>query len=154
MARESNEETNMKVEGQWHCGELSFEAEIDPETVRICHCTDCQTITGAAYRVNVTATAEHFRLRTGRPKIYTRIAESGNRGEDTIRAFKHVKPRQRTALDRDRSRPSVEEARYSAKADSCAADHPNGNRYNAARTKSMHTATLRPAVWLNSNKGT
>jgi hypothetical protein len=61
MARESNEETNMKVEGQWHCGELSFEAEIDPETVRICHCTDCQTITGAAYRVNVTATAEHFR---------------------------------------------------------------------------------------------
>jgi hypothetical protein len=78
MARESSEEPDMKVEGQCHCGELSFEAEIDPETVRICHCTDCQTIAGAAYRVNVTATAEHFRLRTGSPKIYTRIAESGN----------------------------------------------------------------------------
>jgi hypothetical protein len=68
----------MKVEGRCHCGELTFEAEIDPEAVRICHCTDCQTITGAAYRVNVTATAENFRLRTGHPKIYTRIAESGN----------------------------------------------------------------------------
>jgi hypothetical protein len=68
----------MKVEGRCHCGELTFEAEIDPAAVRICHCTDCQTITGAAYRVNVTATAETFRLRTGRPKIYNRIAESGN----------------------------------------------------------------------------
>jgi len=78
MSRGWKEEPDMKVEGQCHCGELRFEAEIDPETVRICHCTDYQTITGAAYRVNVTAPAEHFRLKTGSPKIYTRIAESGN----------------------------------------------------------------------------
>jgi hypothetical protein len=40
----------MKVEG---CGQITFEAEINPEAVRICHCTDCQTLTGSAYRVNV-----------------------------------------------------------------------------------------------------
>ena len=34
----------MNVEGQCHCGQITFEAEIDPNAVRICHCTDCQTL--------------------------------------------------------------------------------------------------------------
>lgn len=34
----------MKVEGSCHCGQITFEAQIDPEAVRICHCTDCQTL--------------------------------------------------------------------------------------------------------------
>jgi hypothetical protein len=68
----------MKVEGQCHCGHISFEAEIDPNMVRICHCTDCQTLSGSAYRVNVQAPAASFRLLTGQPKIYIKTAESGN----------------------------------------------------------------------------
>jgi hypothetical protein len=68
----------MKVEGQCHCGQVSFEAEIDPAMVRICHCTDCQTLSGSAYRVNVQAPAASFRLLTGQPKIYIKTAESGN----------------------------------------------------------------------------
>jgi hypothetical protein len=68
----------MKVEGQCHCGQLRFEAEIDPDTVRICHCTDCQTMSGSAYRVNVAAPAAGFVLRSGQPKIYIRTADSGN----------------------------------------------------------------------------
>ena|ERR1700683_3209671 len=68
----------MKVEGQCHCGQLSFEAEIDPNMVRICHCTDCQTLSGSAYRVNVQAPAASFRLLTGQPKIYIKTADSGN----------------------------------------------------------------------------
>jgi hypothetical protein len=68
----------MKVEGQCHCGHISFEAEIDPNMVRICHCTDCQTLSGSAYRVNVPASAASFRLLTGQPKIYIKTAESGN----------------------------------------------------------------------------
>jgi hypothetical protein len=35
----------MKVTGRCHCGQISFEAEIDTAQVRICHCTDCQTLT-------------------------------------------------------------------------------------------------------------
>ncbi len=68
----------MKVEGQCHCGQVAFEAEIDPGAVRICHCTDCQTMSGSAYRVTVSAPAATFVLRSGQPKIYIKTAESGN----------------------------------------------------------------------------
>src|SRR5580704_3159209 len=68
----------MKVEGQCHCGQVSFEAEIDPNMVRICHCTDCQTLSGSAYRVSVQAPAAGFRLLTGQPKVYIKTAESGS----------------------------------------------------------------------------
>ncbi len=69
----------MKVEGSCHCGQITFEAEIDPTAVRICHCTDCQTLTGSAYRVNVQTPAANFVLRSGAPKIYIKTAESGNK---------------------------------------------------------------------------
>ena len=69
----------MKVEGQCHCGQITFEAEIDPDTVGVCHCSDCQTLTGSAYRVTVHAPAAQFVLRSGAPKIYIKTAESGNR---------------------------------------------------------------------------
>jgi hypothetical protein len=68
----------MKVDGQCHCGELKFEAQIDPAAVRICHCTDCQTMSGTAYRVTVAAPAATFKIRSGQPRIYVKIAESGN----------------------------------------------------------------------------
>jgi hypothetical protein len=51
----------MKIDGHCHCGETIFEAEVDPTALTICHCTDCQTITGSAFRANITASAEHFR---------------------------------------------------------------------------------------------
>jgi len=69
----------MKVEGSCHCGQITFEAEIDPNAVRICHCTDCQTLTGSAFRVNVQAPAASFVLRLGTPRVYIKTAESGNR---------------------------------------------------------------------------
>jgi hypothetical protein len=69
----------MKVEGSCHCGQISFEAEVEPDAVRICHCTDCQTLSGSAYRVNVKAPTASFMLRSGTPKIYVKTAESGNK---------------------------------------------------------------------------
>ncbi len=69
----------MKVEGSCHCGEITFEAEIDSDAVRICHCTDCQTLTGSAFRVTVQTLVGGFLLRSGSPKIYIKTAESGNR---------------------------------------------------------------------------
>ena len=41
----------MRIDGQCHCGFVTYEAEIDPEDVSICHCTDCQRLTGSPYRV-------------------------------------------------------------------------------------------------------
>jgi hypothetical protein len=66
----------MKVDGRCHCGAISYEAEIDPEAVGICHCSDCQTLTGSAYRVTVRASADGFVLR-GKPTIYVKTADSG-----------------------------------------------------------------------------
>ena len=43
----------MKIEGGCHCGNITYRAEVDPNTVGICHCTDCQTLTGSAYRANI-----------------------------------------------------------------------------------------------------
>ncbi len=69
----------MHVEGRCHCGAIAYEAEINPGTVRICHCTDCQTLTGSAYRVIVRAPAAGFVLKSGTPKIYVRTSDGGAR---------------------------------------------------------------------------
>ncbi len=36
----------MRIDGQCHCGHIAYEAEIDPDRVSICHCRDCQQMTG------------------------------------------------------------------------------------------------------------
>src|SRR3954451_10970615 len=69
----------MKVDGRCHCGEITFEAEVDPDALHICHCTDCQTLSGSAFRANIPAPAEHFVLLSGKPKTYVKTAESGNK---------------------------------------------------------------------------
>ena len=69
----------MKVEGSCHCGQITYEAIVDPEKVSICHCSDCQMLTGSAYRVSVPVPRETFVLRTGQPKVYVKTAESGTR---------------------------------------------------------------------------
>lgn len=68
----------MQVNGRCHCGQITFQAEVDPETVSICHCADCQRLGGTAFRVNVRAAAAGFSLR-GEPKTFVKVAESGNR---------------------------------------------------------------------------
>lgn len=73
----------MKVDGTCHCGFITIEAEIDPEKVTVCHCTDCQSGTGSAFRVSVPAPGATFKL-TGQPATYVRTAESGNRRAQTF----------------------------------------------------------------------
>jgi hypothetical protein len=69
----------MRIDGSCHCGYITFEGEADPETVSICHCTDCQAGTGSAFRVNIPVPGHAFRLLSGEPTIYVKTtAESGN----------------------------------------------------------------------------
>ena len=68
----------MKVDGSCMCGYLSFEADIDPERVMICHCTDCQKTAGA-YRTGVLVDVDKFHLLSGTPKVHVKTAESGSR---------------------------------------------------------------------------
>lgn len=69
----------MYVNGSCHCGQITYEAEVDPERVGICNCTDCQILTGSVFRVTVPAPANAFRLLTGQPKAYVKTADSGTR---------------------------------------------------------------------------
>jgi hypothetical protein len=68
----------MKIDGRCHCGAISYEADIDPDKVIICHCTDCQVISGSPYRVTVFANAADVTMH-GTPKEYIKTAESGNK---------------------------------------------------------------------------
>jgi hypothetical protein len=67
----------MHIDGHCHCGHVAYEAEIDPENVSICHCTDCQQLTGSAYRVTVLARAENVRLTANPPKLYKKHGANG-----------------------------------------------------------------------------
>ena len=69
----------MKINGRCHCGAIAYEAEIDPASVAICHCTDCQTLSGSAFRTVVPAKREGFKMLAGEPKIYVKTAESGRK---------------------------------------------------------------------------
>ena len=72
----------MKVDGGCLCGHVTYEAEVDPEKVAICHCTDCQTHSATAYGVVVGVVDEQFRLLSGELKTFEKVADSG-----TIRAL-------------------------------------------------------------------
>lgn len=69
----------MRVHGACHCGRVRFEAEADPEKVSICHCTDCQSLTGSAFRVTVPVVEADLTMLGDAPKIYVKTtADSGN----------------------------------------------------------------------------
>ena len=51
----------MKIDGGCHCGALTYEAEIDPDTMTICHCTDCQKMSGTAFRTVIRAHEDNFK---------------------------------------------------------------------------------------------
>ncbi|HEV8391414.1 MAG TPA: GFA family protein [Dongiaceae bacterium] len=69
----------MKIDGRCHCGSISYVAEVDPENVYLCHCADCQTLSGAAYRVVAQAEPGSFKLLAGEPKTYVKTGEGGNK---------------------------------------------------------------------------
>jgi hypothetical protein len=72
-------EQQMKIEGRCHCGSIAYEADVEPTAAQICHCLDCQTLTGSAFRVTIPASPETFRLLRGQPRIYVKVADSGSR---------------------------------------------------------------------------
>lgn len=69
----------LKVQGQCHCGAIQYEAEVEPGTITVCHCTDCQTQSGSAFRANIPAPAAAFKLVKGTPRTYVKTAASGAR---------------------------------------------------------------------------
>ncbi len=52
----------MNIDGTCLCGQIKFEANVDPETTTICHCTDCQINSGTAFGYVVGAINESLNL--------------------------------------------------------------------------------------------
>ena len=66
----------LNINGECHCGKIRFQADVDPENVIVCHCTDCQNISGAPYRANVPVLLDKFEME-GEPQIYVKTGGSG-----------------------------------------------------------------------------
>ncbi len=74
----------MKIDGRCHCGIITFEAQVDPEKVVVCHCTDCQTLSGSAFRTVALTQENTFRLLSGAPKVYIKTSDSGAKREQSF----------------------------------------------------------------------
>ena len=71
----------MNIDGTCLCGQIKFEAIIDPETATICHCTDCQINSGTAFGYVVGAINDSFNLLKGELSFYIKLADSGAKRE-------------------------------------------------------------------------
>ncbi|MBV9561261.1 MAG: GFA family protein [Bradyrhizobium sp.] len=67
----------MRIDGRCHCGRVTYEAEIDPERVSVCHCTDCQSLTGSPYRVTVICDGDAVRMTGASARVYAKTADNG-----------------------------------------------------------------------------
>jgi hypothetical protein len=74
----------MRIDGSCACGAIKIEGEADPADVSICHCTDCQTGTGSAFRVSVLVRGASFKM-TGQPTHYLKL--TADSGTPRIQAF-------------------------------------------------------------------
>jgi hypothetical protein len=74
----------MKINGGCHCGYITFEGVAEPNETSICHCTDCQKMSGSAFRVSVPVSGASLKMLGAEPAAYVKTAESGNK---RIQAF-------------------------------------------------------------------
>ena len=65
----------MKVQGRCRCGKITYEAEVDPEKVILCNCTDSTAVLQPDCQLSVPGRV--FKLLSGKPAAYIEIAESG-----------------------------------------------------------------------------
>ncbi len=67
----------MRINGQCHCGAITFRAVLeDGAGLILCHCTDCQALTGTAFRTTVSVQRDTLEIE-GTPTIYAKIGGSG-----------------------------------------------------------------------------
>ena len=74
----------MRIDGGCHCGFITIEGEADPEKTQICHCTDCQTGTGSAFRISIPVPGASFKM-TGQPTAY--LKTTSDSGRPRVQAF-------------------------------------------------------------------
>ena len=74
----------MKITGSCHCKAIVYEADLDPQSVGICHCKDCQKLSASAFRTLGVVQPGDFKLTKGEPKIYVKTGDNGNQREQAF----------------------------------------------------------------------
>ncbi|WP_265571723.1 GFA family protein [Sphingomicrobium nitratireducens] len=67
----------MQVTGRCFCEDIEYEAEIDPALVGVCHCRDCQVMSGSAFRMVGAIDPSTLRFTRGQPTTFDKTADSG-----------------------------------------------------------------------------
>ena len=67
----------MQISGQCHCGAIAYRARLLSDEIAICHCSDCQALSGSPYRATATAPADGFVVTRGSPAAYVKTGDSG-----------------------------------------------------------------------------
>jgi hypothetical protein len=65
--------------GGCHCGALRYRITAPPLRTYLCHCTDCQRLSGSAFGIGVVVCEDSFSL-NGSPRIVQRVLGSGKIG--------------------------------------------------------------------------
>ncbi|UKZ77553.1 hypothetical protein TrVFT333_005276 [Trichoderma virens FT-333] len=65
------------------CGKIRYIYTGEPTTKVLCHCSDCRKISGSNYSVNFLIPKASFRVTVGTPKIFSKVADSG----ETIKSY-------------------------------------------------------------------
>ena len=66
-----------ELTGGCQCGAVRYELKARPETVLVCHCTDCRKQTSSAFALVAVVPEEHFRMMQGELKTFEGRAASG-----------------------------------------------------------------------------
>ena len=69
----------MKIDGHCRCGEIAFEAEVDPDALTICHRSDCQMITGSGLSREHRRAGSAIRAEERHAESYMKMVESGDK---------------------------------------------------------------------------
>jgi hypothetical protein len=67
----------MPLTGGCQCGAVRYELSVEPLTVYVCHCRECQKQSASAFGISVHVPKSGFRVRQGDVKTWTRLADSG-----------------------------------------------------------------------------
>lgn len=63
--------------GRCLCGAVRYELAVEPQTFALCHCRDCQYVTGGEPAAVAVAPGEAFRVTQGALKAYRSVGDSG-----------------------------------------------------------------------------
>ena len=66
------------VSGGCLCGKIRFEVPAEPMIQVLCHCTDCQTVSGSAFYTAYLVPLDQLKAVSGEPGRFEVIAQSGH----------------------------------------------------------------------------